>query len=268
MSTFETIDLTFDPPVARLTLDRPEKLNAITATMTNEVRDALDHIEANQECKVVVVAGAGDSFSTGGDVEELYNQLADTTMYEELRWAEEFVETWHRLWTIPRVTIARVQGYCIAGGLQIASNCDIVVVAEEACLGQPEVPIGFNPDLAYWPLTIGPRKTKELLLTADVVSGAEAAELGMVNTAVPASDLDTEIADLVERIDQIDLEPLVYAKFAVNAALEDSMRQVVRAGSYYNALSHKSGTTERFHELLTREGQEVAIEQVLPDWSR
>jgi len=177
---------------------------------------------------------------------------------------------WHRLWELSPVTIAKVDGYCLAGGLMVAASCDLIVAAEDVHIGQPEVKsIGFNPDLGLWPLTIGLRKTKELIFTGAVISGTEAAEMDMINRAVPREDLDEEVDDLLSDILEIDRDMLYYAKRMVNDVYESmGMSSMIRTGIAYDEFGHLGEARTRFKNLVNEKGLEAAIEEEFPSASQ
>jgi enoyl-CoA hydratase len=252
-----------EPPVARLVLNRPDKLNAVNLEFLSNFQAAMDHLEADDDITVIVVRGEGRAFSSGGDLEEAMEQFTKEggalDPHEEIQRIEQHVETWRRLWDSPKVTIARVHGYCLAGGISIAMNCDMVVAAEDATFGVPET-VGFPPSVGFWPFTIGPHKTKQLLLTGATVSGAEAAEMGMINAAVSEDALDDEVMALVESVVTADAEILYYAKRLANQTFEEmGVDSMFRYGLIYNMFAHLSQAREQFSEAAAEKGVSDAI---------
>lgn len=279
---YETLYLEIDEPVARLVLNRPEKLNAISHQMMLDREDALDHLEDltdyrrddRLEIKVVVVEGEGRSFCTGYDLEEVTERFArghdSIPIHDDYEHIRKEAFGWHRLWTLSPVTVAKVHGYCLAGGLMAAANCDLIVTSENAYVGQPEIKsIGFNPDIGLWPFTIGLRNTKEMLFTGAVISGERAVEMNMFNRAVPREELDDAVDELVADILEIDRDMLYYAKRMVNDVYENmGMSSMIRTGIAFDEFGHLSESRNRFKSAVDEHGLEKAIEQEFPSVSQ
>lgn len=279
---YSTLYLELDEPVARLVLNRPEKLNAISGQMRRDRDDALDYLEARLDyqhddqldIKVLLVEGEGRAFCAGADLLEATERFArghdSIGVHEDLDLVRSEAEGWHRLWTIAPVTVAKVHGYCLAAGLMVAANCDLVMAAEDAPFGMPQIKsIGFNPDLGLWPYTIGLRKTKEMLFTGAIIKGTEAVEMDMINRAVPGDDLDDAVDELVAEIIEVDQDLLYYAKRMVNDVYEHmGMGSMIGTGIAYDGFSHMAEARQRFKEIADREGLEAAIEQEFPNASQ
>jgi len=280
---FDNVYVEIEEPVARFVLNRPEKLNAIDHEMMFGREDALDWLEDQidyrnedqKKVKVMVVEGEGRSFCAGYDMAAATERYTpgredSISMNDDLDHIVKEAEGWHRLWNIAPVTIAKVHGYCLAGGLMVSQNCDLVVAAKNAYLGQPEIKaIGFNPDMALWPYTIGLRKTKEMLFTGDIVTGEEAAEMDMINMAVPADDLNDAVDELVTDILEVDRDLLYYAKRMVNDTYEHmGMTSMINTGITYDGFGHNCEARHRFREVVEEKGLEEAIKQEFPDISK
>lgn len=279
---YDTLYLELDEPVGRFVLDRPEKLNAISGQMRRDRDAALDFIEDRLhyehedqlDIKVLLVEGEGRSFCTGADLGEATERFArgydSIGVHEDLELVRSEAEGWHRFWEIAPVTVAKVDGYCLAAGLMVALNCDLVVADEEAPFGMPQIrSIGINPDLGLWPYTIGLRKTKEMLFTGSIITGDEAAEIDMINRAVPGDELDAEVDELVAEITEVDRDMLYYAKRMVNDVYEHmGMGSMLGTGIAYDGFSHLAKARQRFKEVADEEGIEAAIAQEFPDASQ
>ncbi len=233
-------------PVTTITLNRPERKNAITPEMIEQFDRLFDELDSRDDITVVVLKGAGDAFCSGYDIKAHFRGVglgeAETKrpQYQDLQWNKATVERWSRLWTMPKVTIAQVHGYCLAGGLMLALQCDLVYVADDAKIGQPMARrMAMTPDFALWPLTIGLRQTKELLFTGDLVTGEEAARLGMVNRSMPADELDEYVAWLSNRIALASPAMLQTHKFAVNEVADAlGYRAMLTASIHADTLQH------------------------------
>lgn len=279
---YDTLYLEIDEPVSRLVLNRPEKLNAISHQMMRDRDDALDYLEDEidyrrddrREIKVLVVEGEGRGFCTGYDLEEVTERFArghdSIPINDDFEHIRQEAYGWHRLWELAPVTVAKVHGYCLAGGLMIAANCDLIVASESSYVGQPEIKsIGFNPDVGLWPFTIGLRKTKELLFTGAVITGEEAVELDMFNRAVPIDDLDDEVDELVAELIEVDRDMLYYAKRMINDVYEHmGMGSMMRTGIAFDEFGHLCEARTRFKQVVDEKGLEEAIEEEFPSISQ
>ncbi|MBB5113411.1 enoyl-CoA hydratase [Micromonospora echinospora] len=231
-------------PVAVVTMNRPEYRNAQNSAMTYALDDAFYRAAADDEVKVVVLAGAGKHFSAGHDIgtpgrdidssfdrraglwwDHVGKAGADSRFARE---SEVYLGMCRRWRELPKPMIAMVQGACIAGGLMLAWSCDLIVAADDAFFADPVVRMGI-PGVEYFahPWVLGPRFAKEFLFTGDRMPAARAAELGMVNRVVARDELEAEVMGLAERIAQMPRLGLALTKKAVNQA-EDLMG--LRAG--------------------------------------
>ena len=236
--------------VLRITTNRPEVLNAQSRVMILELDRAFRMAVEDDDTRVVIVAGAGAHFSAGHDLgspEELEDQKAHPVgpgMPENLkRLSELYLETTLRWREVPKPTIAQVQGYCIMGGLMLASCCDLIVAAEDARFADRSVRWG-GPHVQYFgmPWDLGPRKTKEYLFTGDYLDAHDALSLGLVNRVVPPEALAAATLELAQRIALQDPFALKMAKASVNGTMDiQGHRQAVEAAfkNYMMTIPHR-----------------------------
>ena len=209
-------------PICYLTLNRPEKLNALNAVLMGELREALTAIEADPEIRVVILTGAGRAFSAGFDIQrepgepELHEVSADTRR-EHLM---SHVDTFMMIWNLSKPVIAAVNGFALAGACELVQVCDIKIASERAVLGEPEIRAGLGPPLLITPFSVGPMKAKELLLTGDSIDAQEALRLGMINRVVAHEDLMDECQRTARKISLLSQVGVKMTKQAVNRALE------------------------------------------------
>ncbi|HEY7732372.1 MAG TPA: enoyl-CoA hydratase [Gaiellaceae bacterium] len=197
-SAFRTILVTDDPPAARVTLNRPEKRNALSLELMEEVVAALGALAERPDVRAIVIEGAGPAFSAGHDLAEMIGR--DLAFYERLfDVCTVLMETIHKL---PQPVIARVHGVATAAGCQLVAACDLAVASDEARFGTPGVKIGLFCSTPMVPLTraIGRKRAMEMLLSGELVDAPTALDWGLVNRVVPAEQLDDAVAELVERI--------------------------------------------------------------------
>jgi cyclohexa-1,5-dienecarbonyl-CoA hydratase len=253
MGGFEDIRWALAGGVARLSLARPP-LNILTIAMMREVAAALEAGAREPGLKALVVAAEGKAFSAGAAVEE---HTADLVA--------EMLEAFHamirRLRNFPALTVAAVQGAALGGGCELATACDLVVAAEGARLGQPEVALGVFPPAAaaLFPALIGRGRALELLLTGEAVTAAEAARLGLIARAVPAEALEREVAALVARVQDKSAAVLRLAKRAVLQGLGQPFEAALeRAEAIY--LKELMATAD------AAEGLRAFLEKRQPAW--
>lgn len=201
MIQYEQVNLIIEESVATIQLNRPSKKNAMGPTLMQNLNDALTEIEKTEDVKVVVVTGVGNSFCSGVDLESglLEKEFGESdnnndAVKDKNSWAE-------RLKTFPKVTVAKVNGWCFGGGLVLAGVCDIVIANEEAGFGLPEIKFGFFPGGGATWIAAHNLPRKQALyyaLTGDTFTGREAAEYGLVTKAVPVNQLDAETERIVD----------------------------------------------------------------------
>ncbi|MFM9124856.1 MAG: enoyl-CoA hydratase/isomerase family protein, partial [Actinomycetota bacterium] len=204
-------------PSAWITLNRPAKLNAMTYALIDQLEAAIDRAEADDEVRVVVVRGAGRAFCAGYDLEQEAAELAPTITEWHEALARDVAVTM-RLWSLSKPTIAAVHGWCLAGGMEVAMACDLMICTDDARFGEPEVRYGSGPVTLLMPFLLGERRTRELLLTGDTIDAATALDWGLANRVVPADRLEDEVAEWVARIAPTPLRVLQLTKQALNRA--------------------------------------------------
>jgi enoyl-CoA hydratase len=218
-----------DGRVAIITLNRPDKLNALNDDLYAAFFEALDRAQADDDVTVLVLRGAGTSFSTGHDLTQVSTVYEGWTMPapgERVRRPSQrsrlmtdrrrLSDRWARLFNFPKVTIAQVHGYCIEGGCNLQLMCDITIAAEDAVFsyrGQRLAAGGASTPFLHLVNVLGYKKARELILTGRSVSGAEAAEIGLVNRAVPAAELESETMEMARMIALTPRDAIVMGKF-------------------------------------------------------
>lgn len=234
--------LVIDEPadhVRRITLNRPEKRNAISMQLRMELLDALRSHDIEPDVSVTVLRGGGPCFSAGYD-------LADQAAVEPPfyaapgpgQWARQANEMWFSVWDLAKPVIAQVHGLAIGGGTEMASACDLVYVADDAAISYPVVRVASPPDWQYHTVLLGMRRAMELMLTGDPITGAEAARIGFANRSFPAEVLDEEVLRIASRIAGVPGDLLQLNKRAVHRAFDVwGARAAIRAGTEIQALA-------------------------------
>ncbi len=237
------------PRIRRITLNRPEKRNALNHTLRGELMHALQTADADPAVRVSIIRGAGPSFSAGYDLgggnEGL--ELPHFTAGGEGQWPRHVTETWMSIWDLAKPVIAQVHGYCLAGGSELATGCDLVYVAEDAKMGYPAVRFGV-PDMQFHAWFLGPRAAMEMMVTGDPLIGTEAVRLGWANRAFPAERLDEEVLAIAQRIALIPSDVVQLNKRTVHRAMDVmGLRASIRSGTELCSLGTKQ---EGFHEFI------------------
>ena len=217
---YKTIGLERSGAVGVLTLARPERLNAINKLMLNELQHALDAVERDEDLRVLVVQGAGGNFSSGFDLKEQM-EVRPTGHDTWRQILDRDFSTVMRFWHLSKPTIAAVQGYCLAGGCELALACDITIAAEDAIFGEPELKFGAGIVVMILPWLVGPKRAKEIILTgADRIPAPEAARIGLINRVLPRGEVESAALALARHIAVIDPSLVQQTKRAINKCFE------------------------------------------------
>jgi enoyl-CoA hydratase len=212
--------------VATLTLNRPERLNAITAGMAEEVRAALDVAWGDDGVHAIRLRGAGRAFCAGYDIgwgaESMEAAEGDRPWdpIADYRMMSGFVDTYMRLWRSPKPVIAQVHGFCVGGGTDFALCSDLIVCSEDCRIGYPPARVWGSPTTMMWTYRLGLERSKRLLLTGDALDGRRAAEWGLASEAVPEAELDAAATALAERVARLPKNQLHMMKLLVNQVIE------------------------------------------------
>ena len=261
--TYETIGLERAGEVALLTLARPQRLNAINRQMLGELQEALDEVERDDALRVLMVKGAGGNFSSGFDLKE----QMEARPSGEQAWRgildRDFAGIM-RFWHLRKPTIAAVEGYCLAGGCELALCCDITIAAEDAIFGEPELKFGAGIVVMMLPFLVGPKRAKEIILTgADRIPAPEAARIGLINRVVPAERLEASALALARHIAVIDPQLVSETKRAINQCFETmGLVEALNAALDIDLAIEGKGSDDKraFMEIARKDGLRKAIE--------
>ena len=261
--TYETIGLERAGEVALLTLARPQRLNAINRQMLGELQEALDEVERDDALRVLMVKGAGGNFSSGFDLKE----QMEARPSGEQAWREILDQDFSgimRFWHLKKPTIAAVEGYCLAGGCELALCCDITIAAEDAIFGEPELKFGAGIVVMMLPFLVGPKRAKEIILTgADRIPAPEAARIGLINRVVPAERLEASALALARHIAVIDPQLVSETKRAINQCFETmGLVEALNAALDIDLAIEGKGSDDKraFMEIARKDGLRKAIE--------
>ena len=253
--SYERILVEIDNGVGRITLNRPEKRNALDRLMVDELGSALQRLAIREEVRSVVIAGAGSVFCAGADLAYL-QKLAAFTITENMEDSAALAETLRAIWEMPKPVIARVHGHAIAGGCGLATVCDVVVAVEGAKLGYTEVGIGFVPAIVMaFLLRKSPQMaTRELLLSGRVIPASEAFKRGLVTTLVAdENELDQEIERLTTAFNKADATAVGLTKEMLTALDGMSLDASLDYASRMNAAARMTpGCQEGIRKFLEK----------------
>jgi enoyl-CoA hydratase len=218
-----------DGRVARLTLNRPEALNAINDELPEQLRAAVERANADPEVHVIVLSGAGKAFCSGYDLKRFAETPRPVPGSQDMPWdpmidyqlMSRYTACFMSLWRSLKPTVAKVHGHAVAGGSDIALCCDLVVMAEDAKIGYPPARVWGCPTTAMWVYRVGAERAKRMLLTGDLIDGREAKAIGLVTDAVPAAELDARVEALAQRMASVPKNQLMMQKLMVNQAYEN-----------------------------------------------
>ena len=260
----ETIAVERAGRVARVTLNRPEKLNAISRQLQRELIEVLTEAERDDSIHVALVSGAGRAFSAGYDLTGGSGVAAgqSSAISRDRDGLEELNRNWLRIWDLRLPVIAKVHGHCLAGGTQLATICDVTFVSEDARVGAPQLPLGAGFVASYWAWQVGAKRAKELFLpVGSMISGREAAEIGLFNRALPAGELDRFVDDYVESVARTPKEILVLQKKAINRTQEvQGFREAMMSGVEIDAIAHFSEPVLEMNRSIKERGLRATLD--------
>lgn len=226
------------PTVRRITLNRPEKRNAINNGLRAELFAALEAADQDDGVHVSIIRGSGPCFSAGYDLKATAEERPYYTAGGDGAWSRHVTEGWTRIWDLAKPVIAQVHGYAMAGGTELVAACDLVYVAHDASFSYPVVRVISPPDFQYHPWLVGMRNAMELILTGDAITGDDAVRMGLANRAFPAEELDDRVLAIAQRIGGVPAELLQINKRSVHRAMEImGIRTGLRAGSELQGLA-------------------------------
>ncbi|MHA1991464.1 MAG: enoyl-CoA hydratase-related protein [Candidatus Hodarchaeales archaeon] len=242
--------------INRITLNRPEKRNALNNHIRGEVFDALEKADDDEKLRVSIIRGAGTCFSAGYDLgSDLRKDRPWFTSPEiglrSYSWPRHLTEGWFKMWDMAKPIIAQVHGYCLAGASELATACDLVYVADDAQIGYPAVRSISPPDLQYPAYLMGLRAAMEFMLTGSSLSGKEAARVGFANRSFPADKLEEKVLEMARSVANIPPDLQILNKRSVHQAMEImGIRNALRAGHSLVSLAHYTKSTEDFIKQL------------------
>lgn len=252
-----------DDRLVRITLNQPERMNALSYDLLMDLRHAVICAEREPELKVIIIKGAGRAFSSGFD---LGNRPHFTEGITSLMANEDHIryyhqDVWFTIWNLHKPVIAQVHGYALAGASELAFMSDFTIIADNAVTGYPPLRTFSVPDTFYWPWLCGLKKAKYLSMTATPITGKEAAEIGLATMSVPEDELEERATLVAKRLAMIPSELLFLNKYACNRSMEMmGMRTAMEFVGKLHDYSHTFESTREFFKIRAEDGLRAALE--------
>ncbi|MGQ0844099.1 MAG: crotonase/enoyl-CoA hydratase family protein [Sporichthyaceae bacterium] len=278
MDSASTVTYRVQDRKAYLTLNRPERLNAIDEAMPGDIRRAVERANADDDVRVIVVQGAGRAFCAGYDLKEFaedeqahWSQGPVWDPIKDYRDMKANTDDFFTLWRSLKPTICKVQGYAIAGGSDIALSCDVLLMAQDARIGYPPARVWGCPTTAMWVYRLGAQRAKRMLLTGDTIDGTTAAEWGLALEAVPAGELDAAVEALADRMAGVPINQLVMQKLMINQAYDNmGLAGTQVLATLFDGITRHTAEGRWFKDFAERDGFHAAVAyrdsgQVIPD---
>jgi enoyl-CoA hydratase len=261
--TFETIELGWHGPIAQITLNRPDKLNAINKTMLDELGQALDEAESNDDILAIVLSGNGRAFCAGFDLQAGIeaNRSGEKEWRDALQYDFDVIM---RFWHSPKPTIAAVHGYVLAAGFELALACDMTVCGDSTLFGEPELRFGSSIVALLLPWYTNPKRAKKMLLSGqDRMSAGEALQLGIVNEQVADAEVVDRGISLAREVALMDPDSVRLTKQAINRTYEFmGMHQALAMGvdTSVEIETLETDLRREFNRVFRADGLKAAIQ--------
>jgi enoyl-CoA hydratase len=263
---FSSIAYSASDRIVTITLNRPDRLNAIDGAMPREIRMAVDAANDDPEVHVIIVTGAGRSFCAGYDLKEFAEagrgtQPAVWDPIRDYRLMKRNTDDFMSLFRSLKPTICKIRGHAVAGGSDIALCCDLVIMAEDARIGYMPARVWGCPTTAMWVYRLGMERAKRMLLTGDTIDGRQAAEWGLVLEAVPLEELDERVHELAQRIAGVPNNQLAMQKLMINQAYENmGLAGTQILATLFDGITRHSPEGRWFQNLAQTQGFHAAVE--------
>ncbi len=254
--------------IAYLTLNRPERLNALTNDLIRLLADTVQSLADDRDIRVLVLRGAGRAFCAGYDLD--WGTEVESASDAEHGWdpvrdylgMSQNVAAFMSLWRSPKPVICAVHGWCVGGGTDLALCSDLIVAAEDVQIGYPPARVWGSPTTALWAYRIGIEHAKRLLLTGDAIDGRKAVEIGMATSAVPAERLAAEVQTLAERVARLPANQLAMMKLLLNQQVENmGLATTQMLGTIFDGIARHTPEGVAWRERA----REVGVRQALAE---
>ncbi len=265
---YQFIEYQASDGIGRVRLNRPEKLNALSRELQDELVDCMEQADDDPDVRVMTLRGNGRAFCAGYDITppstpdaQAAAQAQRDNIRADIHRLKRTPNTMNRILNLSKPVIAGIHGYCIAGGTDLAMHCDIVIAADDSQIGFPPVRSMGTPPTHMWTYMVGPQWAKWFLLTGESVSGSRAEELGLVWKSVPGEGLDAAVEDLARTMARIPWELLAANKSIVNKAMDLMGRSTLQhIAAETDAIAHQAPIVKEFSRIAREEGLKAALD--------
>ena len=266
--------------IARITLNRPEVMNAIDDDLPIALSNAVAQADADSNIHVMVLSGNGPAFCAGYDLNHYAQQQGNNEIVQKMPWdpMKDYAFMWKNtqnfmsLWRAMKPVICKVHGFAVAGGSDIALCADITIMEETAKIGYMPARVWGCPTTAMWVYRLGPEKAKRMMFTGDKITGREAEKMGLILKAVPGSDLDTEVDTMARRMAGVPINQLAMQKMVINQAIESTgLMNTQRLATIFDGITRHSPEGMNFKRRVEAQGWKQAVterDQGSYDWTR
>ncbi len=240
-SKYSQLLVEVDDRIATVTMNRPDKLNVANAALHTELSTIFVDLQRDRNVDVVVVTGAGRAFSAGGDIDWMQDAIDDLESFDQTR--DEAKRIIFSLLDLEKPIIAKVNGHAVGLGATLALFCDVIFASEKARIGDPHVSVGFvagDGGAIIWPQLIGYARAKEYLFTGDLIGAQQAADIGLINYAVPSESLDQRVAEFAGRLRNGATKAIRFTKIATNIALKQAVYAAMDTSIAYETITNAS----------------------------
>jgi enoyl-CoA hydratase len=266
--SFETVEYTVSEGIARLVLNRPERMNAINTQLVADLRSAVAAANDDSAVRVMILSGAGRAFCAGYDLDwgtkaEDASQKAMSGQWDPVRdylGMSRNVRAYMSLWESPKPVIAQVHGWCVGGGTDLALCSDLIYMATDSQIGYPPARIWGEPTTMMWVYRLGLEHAKRLMLSGESLTGVEAERLGLASKAVPADQLKETAEAMARKLATIPLNQLVMSKLLVNQAYENmGLRTTQMLGTVFDGIARHTPEGIAWRDEAMRDGFREAV---------
>jgi enoyl-CoA hydratase len=273
--TFQTIDYRVADGVARITLNRPERLNAINRQLISDLREAVAAANDDSAVRVMVLSGAGRAFCAGYDLDwgtksEDASQRALSGQWDpvqDYQGMSRNVRVFMSLWESPKPVIAQVHGWCVGGGTDMALCADLIYVAEDAHIGYPPARVWGEPTTVMWVYRLGLEHAKRLMLSGEPLSGKDAERVGLASRAVPEGELPSAVDEMAQKLATIPANQLAMSKLLVNQAYENmGLRTTQMLGTFFDGTARHTPEGVAWRDMAMKEGFREAVRRRDAPW--
>ena len=268
-----------DGRIARIKLNRPDVLNAINDELPHDLARCVQEANDDDDVHVIILSGEGRAFCSGYDLTYYAEGNGSGDVTQEMPWdpmkdyafMKKNTDLFMSLWRSHKPTIAKVHGFAVAGGSDIALCCDMIVMADDAEIGYMPARVWGCPTTAMWVYRLGPERAKRMLFTGDRINGAEAKELGLVIDSVPADALDAQVDDLARRMATVPRNQLMMQKLVINQAIDAmGLNNTQMIATVFDGITRHSPEGINFKERAEETGWKEAVrerDEALFDWT-